>query len=128
MYTLEGDAQALRTAMKGFGTDNKTLIKILANRTNEYRQQLKITFKTMFGRDLIKDLKSETSGNFEDAIVALFYTPVDYDCYSLNHAMKGAGTNEDTLIEIIATRPSYQLAQDKILFQRSQSNSFSCHI
>ena len=106
---LEADCEALMKAMKGWGTDDAALIKIIANRTNAYRQQLKVTYKSMYGRDLVDELKSETSGNFEDAIVALFYTPVDYDCYSLMKAMKGAGTNEDTLTEIIASRSNSQL-------------------
>ena len=103
---LEKDAQDLMKAMKGWGTDDKALIKIIANRTNAYRQQLKVTYKSMYGKDLVDELKSETSGNFEDAIVALFYTPIDYDCYSLMKAMKGFGTNEGTLTEIIASRPN----------------------
>ena len=45
-------------------------------------------------------------------------SPFELDCHSLYDAMHRLGTNEDTLIEIISTRPSYQLAQDKILFQQ----------
>ncbi|MCQ2821736.1 MAG: hypothetical protein MJ252_31140 [archaeon] len=63
----------------------------MANTTNEYRQKLKVTYKSMYGKDLVKELKSETSGNFEDAIVAMFETPIDFDCITLNKAMKGLG-------------------------------------
>ena len=54
-------------------------------------------------------MKKELSGNFEDAVIALFYDPVEYDCYQLRKAMKGLGTDEDTLIEIIATRPNWMI-------------------
>jgi annexin A7/11 len=100
----QADAEALRNAMKGFGTDEAALIKICANRTNSQRQAIKHAYKSFYGRDLIADLKSELHGKFEDAMVALFTEPIEYDADQLREAMKGLGTNEDTLIEIIASR------------------------
>ena len=118
MGDIDKDAEALRKALKGAGTDEDTIIKIIANRNNTQRQQLKAYYQQKFNRDLVFDLKSDLSGKFEDAVVALFDDPYVYDAKSLNKAMKGAGTDEDTCIEILCTRPSYQLAQDKILFQQ----------
>ena len=113
----QADAEALRKAMKGFGTDEAALIKICANRTNAQRQQIKHAYKSAFGRDLIADLKSELHGKFEDAMVALFTEPIEYDADQLREAMKGLGTNEDTLIEIIASRSAAQLAAIKAKFK-----------
>ena len=101
---IDADAAGLRKAMKGLGTDEKAVIDIIANRTNRERLAMIDSFKKQFNRDLIKDLKSETSGRFEDTILALFQDPLSYDCWSLKKAMKGLGTNEDTLIEILSTR------------------------
>lgn len=119
---MSSDAEILRKAMEGFGTDEETLIKVVANRTNSQRQQIKIDYKTRYGRDLIKDIKSELSGKFEDAMVDLFKDPIEYDCDALRAAMKGLGTDEDCLIEIIISRPSHILQQIKdrykIMFQR----------
>ncbi len=113
----QADAEALRKAMEGFGTDEAALIKICANRTNAQRQQIKQAYKSIYGRDLISDLKSELRGKFEDAMVALFTEPIEYDADQLREAMKGAGTNEDTLIEIIASRTPQQLAAIKAKFK-----------
>ena len=110
---VDADAAALRKAMKGFGTDEKAIIQIIANRTNRERLAMIDSFKRQFNRDLIKDLKSELSGNFENATLALFQDPITYDCFSLKKAMKGLGTNEDTLIEILCTRPNYYINQIK---------------
>ena len=111
--SIEADAEALRKAMKGFGTDEDALIKIVANRSNSQRLQIKDKYKQMFGRDLISDLKSELRGKLEDAMVALFTDPIEYDCDSLKRAMKGAGTDEDSLIEILVSRPVPVLEQIK---------------
>ena len=109
----QADAEALRKAMEGFGTDEGALIKICANRSNSQRQAIKAAYKSLYGRDLIADLKSELHGKFEDAMVALFSEPIEYDCDQLRGAMKGAGTNEDTLIEIIASRTPGQIVAIK---------------
>ena len=113
----QADAEALRKAMKGFGTDEAALIKICANRTNAQRQQIKAAYKSLYGRDLIADLKSELNGKFEDAMIALFTEPIEYDVDQLREGMKGLGTNEDTLIEIIASRSPAQLRAIKAKYQ-----------
>lgn len=85
------------------------LISIVAHRSNNQRQSILQAYYNKFQKNLFDDLKSELSGNFEDAVIALFYTPIDYDCYQLRKAMKGIGTNEDTLIEILATRSNERI-------------------
>ena len=113
MSNPQQDADDLKKAMKGIGCDKKAIIQIIANRTNAQRQQIKECYKTAYGRDLMVDLKKELSGNLEDAVLALFYTPVEYDVEQLKKAMKGVGTDEGTLIEIIASRPNWLLKQIK---------------
>ena len=115
---MSGDAAALRKAMEGFGTDEDALIKIVANRSNAQRQKIKAEYKTAYGRDLISDLKSELRGKLEDAMVALFTEPIEYDADSLNRAMKGAGTDEDAVIEIITSRPNWMLKKIKEKFKQ----------
>ena len=105
--SIEKDVEDLRKAMKGTGTDEDTIIKIVANRTQKQRVEIKDTYKKKFDRDLINDLKSELRGKLEDAIVNLFKDPIEYDVDQLKKAMKGAGTDEDTLMEILASRPNW---------------------
>ena len=109
MADIDRDVDALRKAMKGAGTDEDAIIKIVANRNNTQRQQLKTYYNQKYKRDLIADLKSELSGKFEDAVLALFDDPYVYDAKTLHKAMKGAGTDEDTCIEILCTRPNWYL-------------------
>ena len=101
----QADADALKNAFKGLGCDKKTVVSLTVNRTNAQRLQIKEAYKAAYGRDLIKDLKSELHGHLEDGVVALFTEPIEYDADELRAAMKGMGTNEDTLIEIICSRP-----------------------
>lgn len=98
------DAEVLRKAMKGFGTDEQAIIDCLGSRSSKQRQQIMLSFKTAYGKDLIKDLKSELSGNFERAILAMMKTPIMLDVHEIKDAIKGAGTDEACLIEILASR------------------------
>jgi annexin A7/11 len=71
------------------------------------------SYKKQFNRNLIEDLKSELHGHFEEAVLALFEDPIVYDCITLKHAMKGAGTDEDSVIEILATRSNKDITSIK---------------
>ncbi|KAI6654761.1 Annexin A7-like [Oopsacas minuta] len=108
-FDAEADAQVLRTAMKGLGTDEKAIINVISKRSNSQRIEIKTKFKVMFGKDLIRDLKSELSGNFEDSVVAMFEPTVDYDCKCLRSSMKGLGTDEEALIEILTTKSNAEV-------------------
>ncbi|XP_070347632.1 annexin A11-like isoform X1 [Equus asinus] len=105
------DAEVLRKAMKGFGTDEQAIIDCLGSRSNKQRQQILLSFKTAYGKDLIKDLKSELSGNFEKTILALMKTPILFDIYEIKEAIKGAGTDEACLIEILASRSNEHIRE-----------------
>uniref|UniRef100_A0A8B9NZU3 Annexin n=1 Tax=Apteryx owenii TaxID=8824 RepID=A0A8B9NZU3_APTOW len=105
------DAQTLYKAMKGLGTDEQAIIDVLTKRSNIQRQQIAKSFKAQFGKDLIESLKSELSGKFERLIVALMYPPFKYDAKELHDAMKGVGTSEGTIIEILASRTKAQIKE-----------------
>ncbi|KAH1178444.1 annexin A4 isoform X1 [Mauremys mutica] len=117
-FSAEEDAQKLRKAMKGLGTDEDAIINIVAKRSISQRQQILITYKSTIGRDLIGDLKSELSGNFEKVIIGLMTSITLYDVQELNRAMKGAGTDEGCLIEILASRSNEEIQRINETYHR----------
>lgn len=100
-FDEEVDAKALKAAFKGFGTDEEAVIEVIARRNNEQRRRIAATFKTMYGKDLIKELKSELRGNFEDVTIALMTDPIEFQAKQLHHAISGLGTDEATIVEIL---------------------------
>ncbi|RCN38787.1 Annexin [Ancylostoma caninum] len=109
-FSANQDAETLRQAMKGFGTNNSKVIGVLCERSNSQRQEIAKAFKVMYGKDLVDDLKSELSGDFEDLIVALMEPAAVYDAKQLHKAMAGFGTKELVLIEIMTSRTNEQIA------------------
>uniref|UniRef100_A0A8C6QL64 Annexin n=1 Tax=Nannospalax galili TaxID=1026970 RepID=A0A8C6QL64_NANGA len=105
------DAEAIRKAIKGIGTDEKTLINILAERSNAQRQLIAKEYQASYEQELKDDLKGDLSGHFEHVMVALVTPPAVFDAKQLKKSMKGTGTDEDALIEILTTRTSRQMKE-----------------
>ena len=110
-YNVVKDIENINNALK-----NKEITKIvrcICKRKNIQRQEIKDSYYGTFGIDLIKELESKLSGNVKELILGLMNTPEDFDANELKQSMKGIGTDELRLSEIIATRPSLHLLQVK---------------
>ncbi|XP_068461469.1 annexin A3a [Clinocottus analis] len=103
------DAVALRKAIEGLGTKEKTLIDILTHRSSAQRQLICEAYHGATGRTLVEDLEGDTSGDLEAVLVALATPPAAFDCHEVMRAMKGAGTTDSILIEIFASRSNQQI-------------------
>ncbi|XP_051983352.1 annexin A5-like [Xyrauchen texanus] len=121
-FNADSDAEVLYKAMKGFGTDEDVILKLLTARSNAQRQQIKAAFKTLHGNDLVDNLKSELGGKFETLIVALMTSPIMCDVTYLRDAIKGAGTDEKVLIEILASRSANEVNEIKSVYKREYND------
>ncbi|XP_036980660.1 annexin A11a isoform X1 [Acanthopagrus latus] len=112
------DAEVLRKAMKGFGTDEQAIIDLLGSRSNKQRVPLLRSYKTAYGKDLIKDLHSELSGDFRKLVMATLKTPAEFDACELHDAIKGAGTDEACLIEILSSRSNVEIKEINRIYKQ----------
>ncbi|NXU81291.1 ANXA6 protein, partial [Oreotrochilus melanogaster] len=122
-FNDDEDAQVLRKAMKGLGTDEGAIIDVVTQRSNAQRQQIIKAYKAHYGRDLMADLKSELSGSLAKLILGLMLTPAQYDAKQLRKAVEGAGTDESILIEIMATRNNQEIAAINEAYQEAYHKS-----
>uniref|UniRef100_A0A671WMU2 Annexin n=1 Tax=Sparus aurata TaxID=8175 RepID=A0A671WMU2_SPAAU len=122
-FDPEADAQKLRDAMKGAGTNEATITEVLAHRTIAQRQRIKEAFKQSVGKDLADELSSELSGNFRSVILGLLMLAPVYDAYELKTAMKGAGTEEACLIDILASRSNAEIRTINAFYKKEYEKS-----
>ncbi|XP_077406307.1 annexin A4-like isoform X2 [Vanacampus margaritifer] len=117
------DVEVLRKAMKGFGTDENAIIELLGSRSNKQRVPMVAAYKTTYGKDLFHDLKSELTGNFEHLVISMMKSPTHFDASELREAIKGAGTDEACLIEILSSRSNAQIREIVTIYKAEYGKS-----
>ncbi|XP_077552445.1 annexin A6-like [Haemaphysalis longicornis] len=103
-FNAQADANTLWTAMKGKGADKTAIMEVLCARSGDQRQEIVREYKQMFNRDLEPHIKSELRGRFEELVVTLLCPMEEFLARELRAAIKGAGADEEVLVEILCTR------------------------
>lgn len=115
-WNLEADCEYFRDAMKGLGTNDDAIVHVVSTRCNAQRQKMKTMFKTLYGRDLIEEIKGELSGDYKELVMALFVAPAEYDAWCIKEAIYGPGTDEMALMEILMTRTNAQIKELRSIY------------
>ncbi|XP_029919971.1 annexin A2 isoform X2 [Myripristis murdjan] len=108
------DAQRLRLAMEGLGTDEETLLEILCTRSSLQLKEINTAYSGLYKKELLKDLKGETSGDFAKLIVALLNKEkisgvVQRDIETLSASLNGKKADAEPWINILTSRDSDHL-------------------
>jgi len=114
----------LRLAMKGIGTDEAALIRVLARMDPLQVAAVRETYSRHIGRDLYKDVKSETSGYFQLGLLAIIDGPLVHDAKLVREAVTaGLGTTEWKLNDVLLGRSNADLTAIKAAYQQKFSRS-----
>ena len=117
----EYDADLLYFAMKGIGSDKEVITEVLSFRTPERLNEVKAKFQEKYGKDLVAEIKSETSGDYQKIAMALLdgkrgtnTSPDLQNCTNIAKELYDAGegkigTNEDVFIKYFTTLSKEEL-------------------
>ncbi|KAI9375502.1 hypothetical protein BJX61DRAFT_130495 [Aspergillus egyptiacus] len=109
--------------MKGFGTDEKTLIQVLSKLDPLQVAGVRATYSSHIRRDLYADVKSETSSYFRQALLAIIDGPLMHDTTCAREAVQGVGTKEWLLNDILLGRSNADLQAIISQYERTYRRS-----
>ncbi|XP_068110976.1 annexin A2-like [Hyperolius riggenbachi] len=64
-------ADKLHNSMKGLGTDDKALIRILISRSEEDLLSIRVAYRKKYGKSLYSSIQSDTKGDYRMALLLL---------------------------------------------------------
>ena len=87
--------------MKGIGSDKDVIAEVVCFRNFDRLNKIKVKFKEMYKKDLIPEIKSETSGDFREIVLKLLENPRNKNaspnlenCKKIAEELYNAGENK----------------------------------
>ncbi|XP_063167646.1 annexin A4 [Candoia aspera] len=129
---VQQDAQCLYEAgEKKWGTDEGQFVTILCSRSRNHLLRVFDEYKNIAKKDITESIKSEMSGDLEDALLAIvkcMRNKTAYFAERLYRSMKGLGTDDDTLIRVMISRCEIDMIDIKAEFKRTYGKSLHSFI
>jgi len=116
-------AEAVHHAITGWGTDDKALIELLGRRPNWHLQKVREEYEKKYQKDMLKKVESDVSGNYKKLILDLIRSRSEVRADDVYKAIKGLGTDEHALIDVIFTCPWAQVQEFKQFFRQKYEQS-----
>uniref|UniRef100_A0A9J8CH55 Annexin n=2 Tax=Cyprinus carpio TaxID=7962 RepID=A0A9J8CH55_CYPCA len=97
--------------------DEQTIIDVLTKRTYNQRREIAFAYERRAKKDMISALKGALSGSLETVILGLMKSTAQYDASEIKASIKGLGTDEESLIEILCSRSNAELKEIKKVYK-----------
>jgi len=117
------EATKIHAALKGNDLNERQAIHIIAKLDPHTLDKVKEAYGEAYGSSLVLDISKHVDGHFGQALVAILKAPDELDAEYLYKAMKGLGTNDTVLIEILSTRTPDHIKKIKEAFLKKYNES-----
>ncbi|CAM9228095.1 unnamed protein product, partial [Phaeothamnion confervicola] len=109
-FVCRMDAQQIRAACKGMGTNDAKLIGIVCGRTKEHLKRVDRYYHSLFEKSLLEAIEAECSGDYKRLLCYAVMPEDDFDALMLKEACDGLGTDEMLILESLACRSGPRIA------------------
>ncbi|XP_023673346.2 annexin A2b isoform X1 [Paramormyrops kingsleyae] len=116
-FDPDKDAARIETAIKTKGVDEQTIIDILTKRSYAQRREIAFAYERRAKKDMISALKGALSGSLESVILGLMKSTSQFDATEIRASIKGLGTDEETLIEMVCSRSNEELVDIRRVYK-----------
>ncbi|VDP85991.1 unnamed protein product [Schistosoma mattheei] len=117
-FTVEHDCEHWGSHIWKFSVTNWRVIEAMGCRPVVQRIAILQKYRSMYGKNLPTKFICKLIGCSKDCLIALCYTPAEFDAIELHRAMRGTDTDEDTIIEILCTRTNEQIRRIKNVYPK----------
>ncbi|KAG0480313.1 hypothetical protein HPP92_011171 [Vanilla planifolia] len=125
------DADQIRKAFEGWGTNEGIIISILAHRSAAQRHQIRHVYAEAYGDDLLKALVKELTHDFEKLVRLWMLDSAERDATLAYESARRWGPGSRALIEIACARSSDELFSARrayhALYKRSIEEDVAAH-
>ncbi|XP_068595184.1 annexin A2-like [Brachionichthys hirsutus] len=115
-FDPDSDAVRIENAIKTKGVDEQTIIDVLTKRTYFQRREIAFAYERRSKKDIVSALKGALSGSLEALILGLMKSTAQYDASEIRESVKGLGTDEEKLMELLCSRSSSELSEIKKVY------------
>ncbi|KNA08231.1 hypothetical protein SOVF_164450 [Spinacia oleracea] len=115
------DAEALKKACHGWGTNEKGIIEIIGHRNAGQRKLIKEAYEQQYNENLIKRFEKELSGDFERAVYRWMLDPLDREAVLANVGIKKSDYR--VIVELSCISSAEELLAIKRAYQARYKHS-----
>jgi hypothetical protein len=126
-FCASRDAEYVKEASEGWGTDEDKLIRVLCSQQRPQLRRVDEIYAERYGQSLREVCDGELGGFFEGSFkyfMKCAMTPdAELDAELLKESMKGWGTDDNLLCELVCTRSNKELRAAKAIFEEQNGKT-----
>jgi len=126
--SFEVAAEQIHKAVVGLGTNDELLVSTITKHTNQELQQVAEIYAKKYKETLIHAVKGDTSGSYKNLLVALITPRTEFQTEQIYDAVRGLGTNEKALIDILAHASNDEIAAIKSFYAAKHKKNIDASI